>query len=264
MNTATSERKPRIFAHRGTSLLAPENTKAAFDLALQYGADVLETDVRLSKDSTVMVTHDERLERTTNGSGLVRDYTASELKLLDAAHRFTDLNNKPYSGKPVSMLTLTELFELYPTTGINIDIKDNDYKAASAVAAAIENRQIHNRSLQWINVGSFHANIVKHFRAQSPKISTAATRQEVAKLVFGNSSQIVPDYRVLQIPVTYWGIRLDGQRLINKAHRMNCAVAYWTVNNTSQMQKLLKKGCDGVVTDRPDLALLVFERLGLK
>lgn len=259
-----TEQKPRIFAHRGTSLLAPENTKAAFDLALRYRADVLETDVRLSKDGIVMVTHDESLQRTTNGRGLVRDHTASELKMFDAAHGFTDLNNRPYTGEPVSMLTLHELFDLYPTAGINIDIKDSDLMAANAVAEVIKSRQSEGRHSQWINVGSFHASVIKHFRSQAPRVSTAATRQEVARLVFGSTKRVVPAYQLLQIPVAYWGIRLDGDRLINKVHRMNCEVMYWTINDTSNMQRLLSKGCNGVVTDRPDLALMAFKELGLK
>ncbi len=263
-NKQKTEQKPRIFAHRGTSLLAPENTKAAFDLALRYHADVLETDVRLSKDGIVMVTHDESLERTTNGSGLVRDYTANELKVFDTAHGFTDLDNQPYTGEPVSMLTLSELFELYPTVGINIDIKDNDLIAANAVATVIQSRQSEGRLNQWINVGSFHASVIKQFRARAPKISTAATRQEVARLVFGSTKRVVPAYQLLQIPVAYWGIRLDGDRFINKVHRINCEVAYWTINDASNIQRLLKKGCNGVVTDRPDLALKAFEQLGLK
>jgi len=264
MISATSDKKPRVFAHRGSSLMAPENTQAAFDLALQYRADVLETDVRLSKDGIVMVTHDETLQRTTNGSGLVRDYTASELKRFDASHGFTDLNNEPYSGKPLSMLTLAELFEQYTSVGINIDIKDNDPQAAKAVAKVIQNEQNKGQSRQWINVGSFHADIIKQFRAQAPQISTAATRQEVARIVFGSTKRMVPDYCLLQIPVAYWGIRLNRERLINKVHSMNCKVVYWTINDTTHIHKLLKKGCDGIVTDRPDLALLEFERLGFK
>jgi len=264
MNSVKSAKIPRIFAHRGTSLLAPENTQAAFDLALRYRADVLETDVRLSKDGIVMVTHDETLQRTTNGSGLVRDYTASELKRFDAAHGFVDVYNQPYCGGPLPMLTLAELFDLYPTTGINIDIKDNVLQAANAVANVILDRQKKGLCKQWINVGSFHANVIKQFRVCAPQISSAASRQEVARVVFGSTRRIVPAYRLLQIPVSYWGIRLTGDRLIDKVHRMDCEVAYWTINDAVQIQSLLKKGCDGVVTDRPDLALLEFERMGLR
>lgn len=264
MTVATSLTKPRLFAHRGSSLLAPENTQAAFDLAMQYQADVLETDVRLSKDGIVMVTHDETLERTTDGNGLVRDYTAKALKRLNAAHRFIDTNNVPYSGAAMSILTLHELFEHYPSVGINIDIKDNDQHAATAVAKVVLDREKANKTAPWINVGSFHANVIKRFRAQAPQVSTAATRQEVARLVFGSTRRIVPAYRLLQIPVAYWGIRLVGNRFINKVHRLNCEVAYWTINDASHIRRLLKKGCDGVVTDRPDLALVEFQRAGLK
>lgn len=255
---------PKLFAHRGTSLLAPENTQAAFDLAVQYQADVLETDVRLSKDGVVMVTHDETLQRTTNGSGRVRDHSLQALKQLDAGCGFRDLSGNPYQGPSLSLLTLDELFDQYPDVGINIDIKDNDAEAARAIAEVIKRRCDRPGASQWINVGSFHAPVINQFRQLAPEVSTAATRQEVARLVFGGTNRLIPNYRLLQIPESYWGIQLNRDRLINKVHRLGCEVAYWTINDAQQINKLLKKGCDGVVTDRPDLALLEYQRLGFK
>jgi len=249
---------PRLFAHRGSSLLAPENTTAAFDLALGFQSDVLETDVRLSKDGVVMVTHDETLQRTTDASGRVRDYYASELKQFNAACRFIALEGKPYQGNALSLLTLNELFEHYPNVGINIDIKDNDQAAATAVATVIKNVTKHHS--QWVNVGSFHAPVIKRFRALAPQVSTSATRGEVARIVFGSAKRIEPDYQLLQIPARYWGIQLTGKRLINKVHKLNCKLMYWTINDPAQMRRLLEKGCDGIVTDRPDLAIKEFER----
>ena len=264
MPKATAIHKPRLFAHRGTSLLAPENTKAAFDLCLAYKADVIETDVRLSKDGIVMVTHDETLERTTNGQGLVREFNASELQRLDASTGFTDCHGEPYTGEIQRLITLEELLVQYPDVGINIDIKDQDIRAADAVAKVINQHTKQDQALAWINVGSFHADTIAHFRAIAPHISTAATRQEVARLVFGGAKRIVPPYRILQIPTKYWGIQLTGDRLINKVHRLNCEIVYWTINNARQMQRLIEKGCDGIVTDRPDLALVQFEQAGFK
>lgn len=254
--------KPRIFAHRGTTVLAPENTNAAFDLALSYGCDVLETDVRMSKDGRVIVTHDETLERTTNTRGRVIDRTLSELKQLDAAIHFRDLNNQPYDGPRQQLQTLEELFDRYPTVGINIDIKDRSIDAAKAVANILKR---HNRSdKQWVNVCSFHADVIKQFRTLAPSISTAATRQEVAQLVFGQEKRIKPAYQVLQIPASYWGIQLSGARLISKANKLGCDIIYWTINDTTKMTQLLNRGCSGLVTDRPDLAMQVFEKKGLK
>ncbi len=264
MPKATPIHKPRLFAHRGTSLLAPENTKAAFDLCLAYKADVIETDVRLSKDGIVMVTHDETLERTTNGQGLVRDLNASELQRLDASTGFIDCHGEPYTGEIQRLITLDELLVQYRGVGVNIDIKDKDTRAADAVAKAINQHEIQYQTPTWINVGSFHADTIAHFRTIAPHISTAATRQEVARLVFGSAKRIDPHYRILQIPTKYWGIQLTGARLMNKVHRLNCEIVYWTINNSKQMQRLIEKGCDGIVTDRPDLALLQFEQAGIK
>ena len=231
--------------------MAPENTLAAFDFALAHNSDVLETDVRLSRDGTVMVTHDETLNRTTSGVGRVRDLTLTELKKLDAGCRYKDLNGNPYQGDQLELLTLDELFEHYPGTGINIDIKDNDVQAAIALANVIE-RQAPS---QWVNVGSFHASVVQQFRTFATGISTAATRQEVARLVFGNKPDAPLPYQILQIPVSYWGIRLNRKPLIKKVQNAGAQIVYWTINDAKQIRLLLDRGANGVVTDRADIAV---------
>ncbi len=271
-----------MFAHRGTTVLAPENTIAAFDLALHYQCDVLETDVRLSKDNVVMVFHDETLHRTTNGTGPVRQQTCHALKKLDASDQFKDINGNSYAGTKQTLLTLDELFEQYPNVGINIDIKDNDPQAATAVAKSIKQHHHRNNasvqhsssaladssaeqsSHQWINVGSFHEGVIKQFRQLAPDVSTAASRQEVARMVFGFARTASESYQLLQIPQSYWGIQLSGKRLIQKAHARHCHIMYWTINDKKKMQALLKRGADGIITDRPDLALDVFRAMGFK
>lgn len=248
--------KPRLFAHRGTALMAPENTLAAFDFALQHQSDVLETDVRLSRDGEVIVTHDETLERTTNDANRVRDLTLAQLKRLDAGCRFKDEHGNGYQGKRLALLTLNELLEHYPGVGINIDIKDNDNAAAAAVAKIA---QSHTQS-QWINVGSFHAKVIQHFRTCSPETSTAATRQEVARLVFGKKTMTTLPYQILQIPVSYWGIQLSRKPFISKVQNAGVQIVYWTINDAKQIQRLLANGANGVVTDRADIAQPMFSR----
>ncbi len=242
--------QPMLFAHRGSALLAPENTVAAFDFALKHDCHVLETDVRVSRDGTVMVTHDETLERTTNGAGRVRDANLSDLKKLDAGYRYRDEKGNRYSGPTLELLTLDELFERYPGVGINIDIKDNNAAAAVAVANVVERYA----ASHWINVGSFHANVINHFRQLAPSISTTATRQEVARLVFGKGPVSAVPYRILQIPVSYWGIQLGRKPLISKVQRAGAKIVYWTINDVGKMNRLLDNGADGIVTDRTDIA----------
>jgi len=266
-NTNLDLTKPLLLAHRGSSLLAPENTNIAFDLALSHGSDVLEIDVRLSRDNEVIVTHDATVDRTSNGTGLVARLSLSELKALDAGFRFVDLNNKPYQGQGAQFITLNELFEHYPDTNINIDIKDNSEEAAKRVAdILIKINEIHR-----VNVGSFHASVMHAFRRFAPMISTAATQKEVAKLYaqswFSKThsvTKLTPSanpvaFNALQIPRNYRGIPLATKRFIAYTQSRQIPAMYWTINDPTVMKKLLGAGAAGIVTDRTDLAAAVFK-----
>lgn len=244
-----------IYAHRGSTVLAPENTAVAFDLALGHRADVLETDVRLSRDGVVFVTHDARLERTTDGAGRVRESMAGALGRLDAGYRFVDPDGRAARGTGVTLLTLEALLERYPDTRVNIDIKDPEDVAADAVADVIERAGAAAR----VSVGSFHAPTLARFRTISPDVATAATRDEVAALYFG---RLLPrarrpstlPYRWLQIPPTWHGIPLATRAFIEAARSREVGAIYWTINEPDAMRALLERGASGIVTDRPDLA----------
>ena len=240
-----------VYGHRGSTLLAPENTVEAFELALGYRVDVLEIDVRLSRDGEVIVTHDERVDRTCNGQGKVAELSLKDLKKLDAGYHFVDLNGQHYRNQGVRLPTLSELFERFPTTRINIDIKDNSQKAALAVADCINRAD----KTTLTNVGSFHAEALAHFRKALPSVTTAATQSEVAKLYFGRQLVQSFDYQYLQIPVSFFALPLATRRFIQLAKSQGIGVVYWTVNEKESMQKLMSLGATGVVTDRPDLAM---------
>jgi glycerophosphoryl diester phosphodiesterase len=200
-NSTTTTVKPLLLAHRGSRLLAPENTSVAFDLALAHGSDVLEIDVRLTKDLEIIVTHDVNVDRTSDGSGNVRDHTLSEIKRFDAGYRFIDLNGKHYRGSGIRFETLQDMLTLYPTTRFNIDIKDNDVIAARILADLLLKHDCASR----VNVGSFHSPIMTEFRLRAPLVSTAATQAEVARLfalscLRSNKALSDIDYQVLQIP----------------------------------------------------------------
>ncbi|MGQ7844134.1 glycerophosphodiester phosphodiesterase [Granulosicoccus sp. 3-233] len=240
-----------VYAHRGSTVLAPENTMRAFELALGLGADVLEIDVRLSRDAQVIVTHDARVDRTCNHSGAVADMTLGQLKRLDAAYHFCDLQGRAHRGQGVGLITLDELFERFPGTRINIDIKDNAPQAAQAVANSIDRASARDR----VNVGSFHAPALRHFRRQAPEVSTAASQQEVAQLYFFGKRRAHPlAYQYLQIPTSYYGIPLAAPGFMQRARQRNINLVYWTINDTATMAHLVERGAHGIVTDRVDLA----------
>ena len=222
----------------------------AFELALDHGADVLEIDVRLSRDDQVMVIHDAKLDRTCNGQGAVRNWTLQQLKKLDAGYHFKDLKGRNSRGKQIQLMSLDELLVSLPDTRINIDIKDDFRAAAFAVASVIE----HSGRQGDINVGSFHAQSVAWFREAAPDVSTAATLGEAAHLYFARAFCRKTRYQYLQIPMRYYGLPLATRNFIRHATSRGIQCVYWTINDHKTMHRLIDLGVSGLVTDRVDIA----------
>lgn len=239
-----------LYAHRGSTVLAPENTLPAFEIALSCGADILEIDVRLTRDNQIIVMHDERVDRTCNAQGRVSDMTFAQLKRLDAGYHFKDLSGRQHRRGDARILSLTELFELLPGININIDIKDNCSEAAEAIAEAID----HYDRAMTVNVGSFHTSPLQHFRQILPNVTTAATQSEVAKLYFGRNLCKSVNFEFLQIPTRYYGIPLATRKFIQHATNRGIRTVYWTINCRSTMQRLMALKATGFVTDRVDIA----------
>ncbi|MEM6732078.1 MAG: glycerophosphodiester phosphodiesterase family protein, partial [Myxococcota bacterium] len=115
---------PWNMAHRGGATLWPENTSLAFENCVALGVDVLELDVHATRDGELVVIHDARVDRTTDGEGRVVDYTLDELRELDAAYRFQDASGHyPHRGTGVRVPRLAELFERFPDSRFNIEMK---------------------------------------------------------------------------------------------------------------------------------------------
>ncbi len=240
--------------------MAPENTAPAFDFAMAHNADVLEIDVRLSRDGQVIVIHDDALDRTTNGAGVVRNIGLGELKVLDAAYWFKNATEKtapdgyPFRGRGVTLLTLGELFEQYPVVRVNIDIKDNEAAAVDAVAQVIAQYQAVDRSV----VASFHDDVLTHCRERHPWLYTSAGMADVKRFYWwylkGQKGPVPVSVKLFQLPMSYFCIPLAGKHFIQAVHSVNASINYWTINKPSQMMDLWQKGADGIVTDRADLA----------
>lgn len=253
--------------------MAPENTAPAFDFGVHYGADVLEIDVRLNRDGEVIVTHDETVDRTTNGSGKVADFGLSALKRLDASYRFDhaaaraaamsgrsvdkadhQTDNFVFDGGHVQLLTLGELYSMYPRIRINIDVKDNSEAALNAVIGEISRHEAADRSV----VASFHDAVLRHCRKQYPWITTSAGMADVKQFYWwylqDRKTPWPGTVKLFQLPVRYFFLPLASRRFIEAVHRSGAQVNYWTINQPSQMKQLIDKGADGLVTDRMDLA----------
>ncbi len=262
--------QPAVFAHRGGAGLWPENTLFAFQKAWDLGVDVLEMDVHITRDGQVVVIHDSTVDRTTNGTGAVRDLTLAEIQALDAGYRFTPDDGKtyPYRGKGIRIPTLEEVFDAFPDARFNIEVKPNDPAAAVIVAKVIKAKGVQDRVI----VGSFHHEVVQALRRELPHVATFASRQEIMSFWIFQTLRLprawrpVPD--TLQVPVTY---RLSGRkvtvltpRFVRSAHSLGVRVDVWTINDPDEMARLLDMGVDGIMTDYPDKLLELMKARGMR
>lgn len=252
--------KPLVFAHRGGSAIGPENTIPAFDQAVALGVDGLELDVRLSRDGIVVVHHDARLERTTNGSGRVRDVTAGELARVDAACRFGRGGGQAWQSAAVGVPTLAEVLRRYRDCWIIVEMKENEPDLARATVDAVRQANACER----VCLGGFGLRAMVEARRHGPEIATSAAKEEVRWALYRSWVAwpvAAPAYAGFQVPERSGTTRVVSERFIRIAHRRDLFVQTWTIDQPDDMHRLLGWGVDGLISDRPDIAVpLVSER----
>jgi glycerophosphoryl diester phosphodiesterase len=253
--------QPLAFAHRGGSLLWPENTLLAFEGALAAGCRYLETDLHTTRDGTIVVFHDPRLDRTTNGVGRLKDLSLAELKRLDAGYRFTlDGKTFPHRGKGLTVPTFEELLELDASARYNVEIKQSDPPMVRALWQLIERRGLHDRLL----VAAARDRLVREFRRVSAgSVATSAGTNE-GRLFWAASriglAHLVPaPYDALQVPPRSGPLTVVDRRFIGSAHARGLHVHAWTIDDAAEMRQLLALGVDGIMSDRPDVLVDVLK-----
>ncbi len=233
--------RPTIFAHRGASAYAPENTLAAFQLAVRQGADAIELDAKLSADGQVMVIHDQTVDRTTNGTGKVRHLSLAALKKLDAGLNF-DLE-----FRDEKIPTLAEVFE---TVGqqICINVELTNY------ASPLDDLPVKAARL----VQQFNLEERVIFSSFNP-VALLKARQVLPAVPAGLLATLGSSGALARSWLVHW-LRFDAlhpeqndttQALVEQMHKSKRRVHTWTVNDAGAMQKLFEWGVDGIITDDP-------------
>ena len=243
---------PIIFAHRGASALAPENTLAAFLLAAEKGAPAIELDVQLTRDQTVIVFHDTRLDRTTNGSGLIKSLTYTEIKNLNASFLFPDFPNEPIP-------TLDQVLEVIPEhILINIELKnlhapfDN---LPSKTASLIRKFGAQKRVL----ISSFNPIALRSFNRSIPSVP-------LGRLIASSPKANVHS-RIPPITEPYRSIHLNYKYLtpgmVARFRSAGKLVFCYTINQADDMIAAVAMGIDGFFTDDPIIANRILTQQGL-
>lgn len=261
--TLVPAHRPLVYAHRGGAALRPENTIASFDNGLSLGADGLELDVHLSRDGVVVVHHDRTLDRTTNARGPVSAQSADELAAVDAGHWFRGQGDGaaqfPFRGQGLGVPRLRDVLGRYPGIPMIIELKVN--QPALAQRAVDEVRAA--GAVERVSFGSFGWRALNALRAYEPRIPTGASREEARLALYRSwihwpSSRRQP-YREFQLPERSGATTIISPRFIEYAHRAKLAVKVWTVNDVADIRRLAGWGVDGIITDRPDVAVAVLK-----
>lgn len=257
--------RPLVIAHQGGDGVWPGDTMYAFEKSVGIGADVLEMDAHITKDGHIVLMHDETVDDTTDGTGLIEEMTLDELKQLDAAYDWSNDGGQtfPYRGQGIQVPTLVELFEKFPQMRYVIEIKLTENPIDKPLCDLIHQYKMQGRVL----IGSFHDEAMLKFRATCPDVATSASRGEVTRIVlFGKvflSGFVNPAYQTLQPPFDpkeSMNIPIMTKRFIREAHAKNIAVEPWTVNDPILMEEYIEWGVDGIITDRPDLMVEILNK----
>lgn len=241
-----------MFAHRGGSALAPENTLAAFDRGLTLGADGLELDVHLSRDGVVFVHHDRALERTTNLRGALAERTSAELARADAGHHFRQGDTFPCRGLGIGVPTLAQVLARYRDVPIIVELKVDSAELAAAAIDVVRRADAVDR----VCLASFGSRVLRAARTLEPAIATSAARAEVRWALYRCRCRWPVSraaYAGYQVPERDGGTRVVSPRFVDAAHRAGFGVQVWTVDAESDARRLLDWGVDALITDRPDV-----------
>lgn len=234
---------PLLFAHRGASQEHAENTLPAFEAALALGADVIESDVHLTRDGQPVLAHDE------DGARLAGDPRAIAACTLAEVQRW---NLAGASGGDARIPTLDAALEQLPTACFNLDLKTRDVRLVERALAVIARHKAHARVL----LTSFEASVTERLREKGYQGPIGLSQREAVWAVFAPSIVLRARRAVftrpgvrLQIPVRAYGIPLARAALIDKLHALGLPVDYWVVNAPSEAEHLLDLGAAGIVTD---------------
>ncbi len=287
---------PMIAAHRGGGKSNPENTMLAFREAIStYEVDIIESDLYLTKDGYLVYNHDSYIDETSNINGdisleevkelckdkanrhYIGDMTLEELREYNFGYYFEDANGEriyknelELKGAGLLIATVEELFaefyESHPDLLFIVEIKNDGEAGKEACRILSETLDRYEGYRDQVVVGTFNEDVELELKENYPDLLRGASEGSAAVFVATQLFRVNlfdrGDFACLQIPMTYdVGIMLDLAKgsYIDRAHRRNIAVQYWTINDADEMRFLIELGCDCIMTDDPALLKQVLE-----
>lgn len=273
-----------VMAHAGGAKLYPANTISAFTNSFNIGADVLEMDVQMTKDGILVLRHGE------NNTGNIRSMSNCDTVVWkenyqylhdtcnfgynyhdkDGNYPYKDMTSSEWISAGVYLTKLEEVFQSFSDNILyNIEIKaDSDAprtETADALHALIKKYNLFDNIL----VACAFDDISKYIVQTYPDMQLSSSQKEAQKLIipiytFTSEFYSPGAYSAIQIPTSFnlpviKNLNLSTKLLIGTAHRHNMAVHYWTIDDPDEMRRLIELGCDGIITNYPDLLIQVIQ-----
>lgn len=244
--------KTRIYGHRGAAAYAPENTMSSFAMAYEMGADAIELDVHLSKDGKVVVIHDDTVDRTSNGSGSVKDMTHAELLELD-------FSNGKVGFLKAKIPLLEEVFEFAYQKNIfvNVELKENLYQNGFPIIEKVMEIEKKYQMSENVIYSSFNHYLLREIKKISKSIPTGI-------LYLGGLVDIWEYAEKLAAQAIHpHYLSLNDKDLVTQCHNRHIAVNPWTVDSEPDILAMLQAGVDGIISNKPDAVKKVCSQFNL-
>lgn len=239
LSKSVGKQKPMVIAHRGGKVWAPENTMAAFKKSVALGVDGIELDIHKCKSGELVVIHDETINRTTDGTGLVKDFTYEQLQTYSAGRWF----HRKFKSEKIPLLT-DVLALVNGKAHIFIEVKNAPIKYAGLDDDLIKLLKSYKHRHK-ITVISFDHEFLKQFHKKAPQYKIAFLDLAIVSDIGKYASSI---------GASAWNpgfgeIRADA---VDRAHKAGLKVNPWTVNGKKLWKRALSMGVDGIITDDPE------------
>jgi len=241
----------RLYGHRGAAAECPENTIPSFRRALEVGADALETDVHLTRDGHVVLSHDPTARRCCGVAREIEAARLDELRQWDAGWGFRGPDGKrPYAGQGIRIPTLEEMLVEFRGVRLNIDIKQTDPPMVEPVLALLRQHKAEHE----VTLASFHLRTLLRVRLAGYAGETALPEAEVATMLYAPALlfSVLPwRGQAAQLPLSAGRQRFDTADMVARCHRLGVRLDFWVVNDAPTAERLLALGADGLMSDDP-------------
>ena len=239
----------KIYAHRGSKGNYPENSMLAFKKAIEAGVDGMEFDIHMTKDGELVVIHDATLDRTTTGTGFIKDYTLAEIRALSIGAKFTEFKHYDSSWDDEIVPTLTEVLLLCKAHDLEVNIELKTYEVAYSGIEQVMLQTVSKVGYdpEKVVYSAFHLPSILRVKSIEPNSKIAWLLENFIPMpmdyieTFGLDALHMDKKIVLAMP-EYWQQFADKLRV-------------WTVNEEEEIKKLLKMGTRAIITDYPEVAV---------